>query len=374
MIISLRIFSIFFLLLIQSCLFSSKITISGKGNIRLHEVEFEDFKDWNHANHKMALQAFLHSCNKFAKMPQKRLMGGQIGNIVVGDFRDVCEIAEIVKTMDKKMTQNFFENWFRPFLVTTKYGGSQGLFTGYYEASLEGSLNKTQRFKYPVYKLPEDVGFDPYLSRAEIESGALEGKKLEILYVDNVADLFFLHIQGSGRVKLEDGSQVRLSYAGRNNQTYTAIGNYMIENGYISADYANADSIKRWLNENEDKAQEVMNKNAAYTFFEVSKDEYVVGAQNVPLTANHSIAVDDEVIPYGLPIWLESYIKNKNRNKDTYHNLLISQDTGTAITGTIRGDVFFGYGKDAEEKASYMASKGRYYILLPRNIVDKLND
>ncbi len=362
------------MLLLQSCLFSSKLTISGKGDIKLHEVEFADLQNWQKADFKKALQAFLHSCNRFAQMPQERLIGKQIGNILVGDFRDVCEIGQAVKNLDARMTRNFFENWFKPFLVSTRFGNSEGLFTGYYEAGLKGSLKKSEKYRYPVYKKPKDLESDPYLSRDEIESGALKNKNLEILYVDDPIELFFLHIQGSGRVELEDGSQVRLTYSGRNNQPYTAIGGYMVENGFISADYANAKSIKKWLNENPSQAHEVMNQNASYTFFEVANDEYVVGAQNVPLTPNHSLAVDDEVIPYGLPIWLESSIKNDQKTYDPYYSLLISQDTGTAIRGTVRGDVFFGYGPEAQEKASYMASKGKYYILLPVNIVDKLND
>ncbi len=362
------------LLLLQSCLLSSKITIFGKGDIKLQEVAFEDLKNWPETDFKKALQSFLHSCNKFAKMPQKRLVGGQIGNIIVSDFRDVCDIGEVVKTMSNDQAKNFFENWFKPFLVTNRYYESEGLFTGYYEAALKGSIKKTSRFKYPIYKLPSDINSEPYYSRSEIEDGALNNKNLEILYVDNFADLFFLHIQGSGRVELQDGSQIRVSYAGRNNQPYTAIGGYMVENGYISADNVNAQSIKDWLNDNPKEAEKVMNQNASYTFFTVSNNEYVIGAQNVPLTPNHSIAIDDDIIPYGMPIWLESYIKNEQNKKEPYHNLLISQDTGTAIVGTVRGDVFFGYGKDAERSASFMASRGKYYVLLPINVINKLQN
>lgn len=361
------------LLSLQSCLFSSKVTISGKGNIKLHEVEFSELEDWSEANHKRALQSFNHSCNKFAKMAQNRLVGGQIGNIIVDDFRDVCDIADVVKTMNAKQAQNFFENWFRPFLVTNRYNKSQGLFTGYYEASLKGSVKESEKYQYPVYKVPKDLEFEPYYSRQEIEDGALENKDLEILYVDSAVDLFFLHVQGSGRVELEDGSSVRLAYAGRNNQPYTSIGGYMVDHGLISGDDVNAKSIRKWLNSHPEKAQDVMNQNAAYTFFEVSDNEYVVGAQNVPLTANHSLAVDDEIIPYGLPIWLDSYIKDENNKKYDFNQLLIAQDTGSAITGVVRGDVFFGFGEEAEKKASYMSSKGEYYILLPVNVVDKLS-
>ena len=180
------------ILLLSSCLFSRQLSISGKGDITLTEVQFSDLNGWESDDHKQALQALMHSCNKFAKMPQSRLIGGQIGNITAGDFRDVCDIAEVVKSMSAGQTKNFFENWFRPFLVQTSSGRDTGTFTGYYEASLNGSKVKTERYQYPLYARPKDLTTEPYFSRAEIESGALEGKGLELLYVDDKVDLFFL--------------------------------------------------------------------------------------------------------------------------------------------------------------------------------------
>ncbi len=368
-----RITLIIIALLLQSCLFSSKVMIRGKGNIKLEQSDFNSLEGWEKGDQKKALQAFLHSCNKFAKMPQNRLIGGQIGNITVGDFRDICDIAEVVKTMSTKQTRNFFENWFRVFEVSKKFGGSEGVFTGYYEASLNGSRTKTAKYKYPVYGKPKDLNSDAaYLSRAQIEEGALQGKGLEILYVDDPVELFFMHIQGSGRVELPNGRVVRVGYAARNNQPFTAISSPMVDAGYLEPGKANAVKIKEWLKANPDKAQEVMNINSAYTFFAISNNEHVVGAQNVPLTPYHSLAVDKSIIPYGLPIWVDTTIKVEDKSRKSFNKLMISQDTGSAIKGTIRGDIFFGYGKEAEKNASYMASRGKYYILLPINIVDKL--
>lgn len=360
------------LLFLTSCFSSSKLSFNGKGNISFKEVSYSDLENWDKANHQKALQAFNHSCNKFATMPQKKLIGGQIGNIFVKDFRDVCEIGDVVRSMNKAQAKNFFENWFRPLKVATRIGRTKGLFTGYYEASLKGNIRKTEKYRYPIYKVPSDLSYEPYFSREEIESGILAGKGLEILYVDNIVELFFLHIQGSGRVELPDGSNVRVSYAGRNNYPYSSIGGYMVDMGYISADNVNAKTIMKWLNDNPQKAVNVMNQNAAYTFFELSKNEYVVGAQNVPLTAMHSIAIDNDFIPYGLPIWVETHMKDSKKRKKPFNNLFIAQDTGSAIKGAVRGDIFFGFGKAAQDNASYMASKGEYYLLIPVNIVDNL--
>jgi len=360
------------LLLSQGCLFNKKITIKGKGDIKLKQVDFSDLKNWQKDDHKQALQALIHSCNKFSKMAQSRLIGGQIGEITVGDFRDVCDIAEVVKGMSAKQAQNYFENWFKPFLVENRHGSSKGLFTGYYEASLKGSKIKTEQYKYPLYGKPKDLTSEPYLSRKEIEEGALENKNLEVIYVEDKVELFFMHIQGSGRVQLPSGAEVRIAYAGRNNQPFTGVATYMADHGLLERNNLSSASVREWLKNNPSRADEIMNVNAAYTFFKIADGEYVVGAQGVPLTPEHSLAVDNEVMSYGFPLWVETALKRKDGSKDEYNHLFIAQDTGSAIKGVVRGDIFFGHGKDAEEKASYMASPGKYYVLLPINVVDKI--
>jgi membrane-bound lytic murein transglycosylase A len=367
-----KIFSIALALLLSACLFSQKITIKGKGNLKLVQADLHASESWEKDDHKKALQAFIQSCNKFSKMDQNRLIGGQIGEITVGDFRDVCDIAQVVKTMSASQARNFFENWFKPFLVESRFGSSKGVFTGYYEASLNGSKVKTEKFKYPIYARPKNLTSDPYLSRKEIDEGGLKNKDLELLYVDDKVELFFMHIQGSGRVKLPNGTEMRIAYAGRNNQPFTAVGNYMVDKDYLERSNLNAATVKEWLKNNPQKADEVMNINAAYTFFKFADGEYVVGAQGVPLTPERSLAVDSEVIPYGFPLWVDTNLKKKDGSKEKYSHLFIAQDTGSAIKGAVRGDIFFGHGKESEEKAYYMASQGQYYILLPINIVDKM--
>lgn len=361
----------FCLLLLSSCLFSKKIIVKGKGDVNLVQEEFLNLDGWEQDDHKLALQSFLHSCRKFATMPQNRQIGKQIAEITAGDFRDVCDIAEVVKNMSSNQAKNFFENWFRVFAVEDRAGKEKGTFTGYYEASLNGSFHKSDKYPYPVYGKPKNFAAYSELSRSEIEDGALKGKGLELIYVDDKVDLFFMQIQGSGKVKLKDGRVVRLTFAGRNKQPFVAISNPMLDRGLLSRSEFNAAGVRDWLKKNPEKADEIMNLNPAFTFFEIFHGEYVVGAQGVPLTPERSMAVDSDVIPYGLPIWLNTSIKKKDK-KEKYNHLMVAQDTGSAIKGVVRGDIFFGFGNDAEEKAFYTASSGRYFILLPINVVDKL--
>lgn len=369
-----KILLILIILLNNSCLFSKKIILVSKENIKLEEVEFSELEGWGNDDHKMALQSFLHSCRKFAKMAEESSIGGKIGNIKVKDFRDVCEISEALKTLNAKQAKNFFENWFKPFLIYSNNGHGNGLFTGYYEASLNGSFTKSDKYKYPIYGKPKNLNENPMITRQEIENGALENQGLEIIYVDDKVELFFMHIQGSGRVRLDDGREVRISFAGKNKQPFVAISNQMYEKKLIEKNKLNSAGVREWLKQNPEQADEIMNINPSYTFFKISQQDYVIGSQGVPLTQERSLAVDNEFIPYGLPIWLNTSLTARNGTKAPYSRLLVSQDTGSAIKGVIRGDIFFGYGKEAEEKAFYMASKGNYYVLLPINLIDRLRN
>ncbi len=356
---------------LPSCLFTKKITLKSSEALRLDEKDFNDLKGWNEDDHKLALQAFLHSCRKFSKMPQNSPLNGKLFGITAGDFRDVCEIGEVVKQMSAKQTKNFFENWFKLFLVESKSGDENGLFTGYYEASLRGSFVKNDKYKYPLYAKPKEENFNLNFTRQEIENGALASQKLEIIYVDDAVDLFFMHIQGSGRVILSNGNEVRVAFAGKNQHPFNAISNYMFEKGLISKEEYNSKGVRNWLKNNPDKAQEIMNLNNSFTFFRIFDSEYVVGAQGVPLTTERSLAVDNEIMPFGMPLWLQTQLKSSDKKED-FRKLMIAQDTGSAIKGAVRGDLFFGYGNEAEEKAFTMASKGKYYVLLPINFVDKV--
>lgn len=358
-------------LALSNCFFSNKLSIKGKQNINLHEENFSNLKNWQQDDHRAALQAFLHSCRKFAKMAQNTELNGQLFAITPSDYRDVCEIAEVVKTMSSKQIKNFFENWFKLFLVENKKGDENGLFTGYYEASLRGSFIKSEKYQYPIYAKPKDKKLELELTREDIENGALTDENLEILYVDNKVDLFFLHIQGSGKVILPNGQEIKIAYAGKNNYQFNAISNELIKKDLISKDQINAYSVKNWLENNPLQAQSIMNLNKSYTYFKINQSEYVLGAQGVPLTPERSLAIDNEIIPYGSIMWLETNIID-NKFKKPFERLMIAQDTGSAIKGTVRGDIYFGGGDVAQDRAFNMNFSGRYYVLLPINFIDRI--
>tara|TARA_B110000259_G_scaffold183202_2_gene228119 strand:- start:172 stop:1287 length:1116 start_codon:yes stop_codon:yes gene_type:complete len=354
------------LFFITSCI--SDLVIYGSGDVNLKRVSFSDLNNWDDDDHAPALISFLNSCNKFASMPDSRMIGGQIGNIFVRDFRDVCEIGKVIKGMGSSQARNFFENWFAPFIVSSKDGNYYGKFTGYYVPTLRGSRVQTETYKYPVYIKPKNIDNNPYYTRSEIESGALRNQDLELLYVDDKIDLFFTHIQGSGNVMIDDGVIVRLSYAGSNNQPFSSIGKYMIKNNVISGDKSYF-AIKKWLKDNPDKADAILNINLSYIFFKENNNNNVVGGAGVSLMTERSIAIDKDILPYGYPFWVDI----KGYKSGGYQKLLISQDTGSAIKGTIRADIFFGSGEDSEIRAANMNNEGRYYILLPINLVDKFS-
>jgi membrane-bound lytic murein transglycosylase A len=354
------------ILICSSCSFST-LVIKGKGDLKLKPVGFEDIPGWQKDDQNKAAISFVNSCDQFAKMPDEKQIGGKIGNITVADFRDVCDISEVVKGMSAKQARNFFENWFVPFEVSDKGGTSQGLFTGYYVPELKGSKTKSDTYKYPVYARPKDLNSEAYLTRAEIEDGALENKGLELVYVNDKVDLFFMQVQGSGRVMLEDGSVMRLGFAGKNNRPYSSIGRYIIDNNIIPNGDVSYFSIKDWLKNNPEEAEEIMNVNQSYIFFKPSNSDMVIGSQGAPLMPYRSLAVDTDIIPLGFPIWLSI-----NTPNTPYQKLVIAQDTGSAIKGAVRGDVFFGRGKSAENLAAKMNFKGKYYILLPTAAVDRM--
>jgi membrane-bound lytic murein transglycosylase A len=356
-------------LALGSCI-HSKIIIKGRNNIKLTQIDFLEINGWKNDNQKQVLTSFINSCKKFVDMDPNQLIGNAINDIRARDFYDVCDIAGEIDQLNRTgsnisdaQIRNFFENWFTAFLVEDASGNSKGKFTGYYEPELRGSKVKNNIYKYPLYLKPQDRD-SQHLTRKEIADGALDGKNLELLYVDDKVELFFLHIQGSGIVTLPDGNQIKVSYSASNNQPYSSIGSYLAKNVNQGDINLSAIGVKNWLKNNSKLADEVMNNNDSYIFFRISKNQDITGAFEIPLIKERSLAIDNKIMPYGFPIFLE--IKNPRQN---FQKLMITSDTGSAIKGTIRGDIFFGQGSKAEEKASTMNAIGQYYILLPNQAV-----
>ena len=367
--------------------------------LRLDSIQFAELEAWPQSDPRSALQAFRHSCAALAAKPDEAPLGGVNYAGTVVEWRQVCGMATLVSIDDGEATRRFFESEFVPYRVTP--GAGAGLFTGYYEPQLKGSRTRHGPYQTPLYGVPVDlVNVDlglfrenlrgqrivgkvadrrliPYPAREEIEGGAL-GAAAPILFVDDPIDAFFLQIQGSGRVVLDDGTVVRAAYAAQNGRPYTPIGAILIQRGELSREAVSMQSIRAWLLAHPAEAPQLMNANASYVFFTEQPigDPALgaLGAQGVPLTPEASLAVDLTVHALGTPVWLETTAPDPDPTQPdrTFHRLLVMQDTGGASRGPVRGDVYWGYSPDAGSIAGRMRSEGRMTVLLPRSVAMRL--
>ncbi|HZD24641.1 MAG TPA: murein transglycosylase A, partial [Alphaproteobacteria bacterium] len=351
--------------------------------VSLEPAAFGDLPGWAADDHAAGLAAFAESCKRIARWPENHAMGGDGIAGTAGDWQPACVALVQVPVGDDAAARRFFETWFRPYAVS--FGGSEeGLFTGYYEPLLHASRRRSERFSTPLYRLPDDlVSVDlgafaedlkgrqivgrlqsrrlvPYPDRAAIEDGALAGRGLELYWVDDPVDAFFLQIQGSGRLVLPDGSERRIAYAGKNGQPYFAIGRALIQDGVMPREEVSMQSIRAWLEAHPDQGRALMRRNRAYVFFRALKDDAVIGALGVPLTPGRSLAVDRRLIPLGAPLWLDAMRPGDEPGMPDapLRRLMVAQDTGGAIRGGVRGDVFWGHGPKAEHLAGHMQHPG----------------
>ncbi len=282
------------------------------------------------------------------------------------DWKAFCDGLEHAKNV-KADVKSFLKTHLVAYKICQETQG-EGTFTGYYEPLLFGSLKKHGKYQTPLYKFP---GKNHRVSREKISKGALSGKKLELVWVSDPVDAFFLEIQGSGRVQLDNGKTIRLGYAGQNGYPYVAIGKILLDQGLMEKEKISMHSLKAWLRKNPKKAKEIMNKNPSYVFFkklDIHHAHGPIGAQGVPLTPHRSMAVDTRYIPLGAPLWID--LDHPAKENEKIQKIVVAQDRGGAIKGIIRGDYFWGFGKQAEHGAGLMKSKGSYYLLLPKNHVE----
>lgn len=354
---------------------------------------FSDLPGWSQDRHTEALPALLRSCRQFQAQPVDRPLGAGLPGATVADVIPLCSAAALVPAGDSAAARSFFETWFQPYLVANN-DEAEGLFTGYYEIELNGALKPDTRYHVPVYRKPDDqVSVDlgefdpelkgrkligrvesgrlkPYFAREAIQKGALNGRGLELVWLDDPLDAFMLHVQGSGRVRLPDGRTARIGYAGNNGHPYRSIGRELIQRGELEAHAASWQGIRAWIEANPDKAAALLAVNRRYIFFDEITGEGPVGAQGVALTAGRSLAVDPRFVPLGLPLWLDTM--NPGKGSGPLRRLVVAQDTGSAIMGPVRGDFFWGTGDAALEQAGRMKHRGRYYLLLPRRLANRL--
>lgn len=339
----------------------------------LRAVPWEVLPGWGDADFTAAWSAFLGSC---------QVLKGDLS------WQEVCLLAATTESTDNATLRRFFESRFTPHQVVNPDGGNSGLITGYYEPLLKGSRLPTQRFRFPVYGVPEDLlAIDlgslhpdlkhlrlrgrvlgnrvvPYFSRTQIEEGEAPVKGRELLWVDDPVELFFLQIQGSGRVQLDSGEVARIGYADQNGHPYRSIGRLLVERGELTLDEASMQGIKAWGRRNPDKLSELLNQNPSYVFFrELPKDlPGPLGSLGVPLTAGRSLAIDPRVIPQGAPVFLSTTWPNSSK---PLNRLMLAQDTGGAIRGAVRADFFWGFGEEAGNLAGKMKQVGELWVLLP---------
>ncbi|MBT4167451.1 MAG: murein transglycosylase [Rhodospirillaceae bacterium] len=361
-------------------------------------VPFSDLDGWRRDNHGAAMGAFLRSCETFGKWPGQRALSGRDGIAgLADDWSNACRAGAAVAVDKPGQARQFFEAHFQAVAVTFA-GRATGLFTGYYEPSLRGSRERGAPYTTPLYGLPKDlinvdlgqfseelqgkriVGrlqgrrLTPYPERQGIVAGALAGRGLEIVYVDDPVDAFFLQIQGSGRVQLGDGEEMRLGYAGGNGRRYYAIGRELIKRGILSKENVSMQSIRAWLSANPLQGEEVMDLNASYIFFRELQGTGPIGALGVALTPGRSIAVDRRLIPLGIPVWLQAShpAADPEQGDRPLHRLVLAQDTGGAIKGGVRGDIFWGHGPAAAAIAGRMKNAGQWFLLLPKALAARL--
>ena len=374
-------------------------TSRGKGTERAgvhpwyRPVTFGDLPGWQQDDHLAAFKTFVASCGRVIARGRDRAEAGSKGpqrapTALVAVCTEATKVAEEIDT--KAAARAFFEASFTPNAVVKK--GQPGQLTGYYEPVLMGSRTPNGPYQTPIYKRPPDLinvvhdtrrgtlkagslthvrktatGTEPYFTRAEIESGALKDKGLELLYLTDSVDIFFMQIQGSGRIKLTDGTTVRVHYDGKNGYPYSSIGRYLIDKAIAPADRMSMAALMAWLRADLERGRQVMWQNVSYVFFREIKDNVgsPLGAMQVPLTPERSLAIDTAYHALGTPIYVSSPTMKHVPKAAPFNRLMVGQDVGSAIRGSERGDIYFGSGDAAAKIAGSTKHPGRFFVLVP---------
>jgi membrane-bound lytic murein transglycosylase A len=300
-------------------------------------LDFEALDGWREDSHAEALVAFLRTCDLIDQP----------------EWQPICAVAADVP-QDDISARSFFELFFKPVIV----GKPPALFTGYFEPELEGSAVRTGRFRYPIYRRPPELrDGEVYHSRAAIESGAIAGRGLELAWLDDPVDVYFLQVQGSGRIKMTDGTVMRVGYAGANGHAYRSVGQEMVRRGTHSLDQVSAPEIASW------DGASLLDTNPSFVFFRkigtLDPSDGPIGAMGRSITTMRSIAIDPKFTPLGTPVWIEK------DGRGPIRSLMVAQDTGGAIKGMQRADIFYGTGSGAGEAAGTVKDGGRMVLLLP---------
>jgi membrane-bound lytic murein transglycosylase A len=355
-------------------------------------LAWADMPGWGQDDHLAAFRTFRSSCKPIAAQQDAAASPKALGN----SLREPCLAARRAEISDDAKARTFFEDHFTP-LEISRLGETAGFVTGYYEPVLEGSRTQTDVYNVPIYRRPSNLfvrGFKqdapelpnkgavyrkigrrklvPYYDRAEIEDGAIAGRGLEISWLKDQTDLLFAQIQGSARIHLQDGSTLRINYDAYNGYPYTAVGRVLIERGIIPKEEMSMQRIRDWMDQNPDGAKELRRQNRSYVFFrevQLSDKDEAVGAQGVPLTPGRSIAVDKSLHVYGTPFFIAGELPiESERSKTPFQRLMIAQDTGSAIIGPARADLYFGAGPNAGKVSGRLRHNMRFVMLVPKSL------
>jgi membrane-bound lytic murein transglycosylase A len=352
-------------------------------------LAFDQLDGWASDDHAAALATFLRSCGPVIAKAER---DGRAADPLVAVAKAALAAGDVHEAGAARI---FFERAFAPHRV--RHDGPAGLLTGYYEPVLDGSRTPGGPYKVPIYRRPPELvnlveeaqrgavppgtltharktatGTEPYFTRAEIEGGALEGRGLEFLWLTCPVETFMMHIQGSGRIRLPDGTLIRITYDGKNGHPYTSVGRHMIDSGQFPADEMSLQAMKDWLKADAERGRKTMQVNTSFIFFRElfgAEAESAMGVMEIPLTPGRSLAVDTAYHEIGTPVWVEAPTLT-HVTGGGYRRLMIAQDVGSAIKGPERGDLYFGSGDEAGRLAGVTKHNGSYIVLLPRGLTE----
>ncbi|MEP9351558.1 MltA domain-containing protein [Xanthobacter sp. KR7-225] len=354
---------------------------------RLDPVAYGALEGWAEDDAAAAFDTFRNSCGAVGRVLPDA--GPASAPTLTAGLAAACAAAARLGPGHPSpvLARLFFEANFRPFRVVPD-GGGEGFYTGYYEVEAEGSAVPTETYAVPVYARPKDLVMEsptansgaagrlvdgrlvPYFDRAAIEDGALAGQGLELVWLKDPVDLFFMQIQGSGRVRLADGRVLKLNYDGFNGHLYLPVGRLLIARGIVPREEMSMDRIRAFMEADPEAGRALRRENPSYVFFkalDLPADAGAMGAQGVPLTAGRSLAVDRHLHSYGTPVFVQAELPlAAPGTAEPFRRLMIAQDTGSAIRGPARADLYFGAGREAGSRAGRIRHAGGFTLLVPR--------
>ncbi|MSP46650.1 MAG: lytic transglycosylase [Xanthobacteraceae bacterium] len=360
----------------------------GRNPLKIPEAQYEPttwaaMDGWADDDHDAAFAAFLISCKAIVRG------GSEAGRPLRAALYKVCLKAVDATPQKPGEARAFFEKNFRPVRISP-LGTPEGFLTGYYEPIVEGTREQANGYEHPLYRRPPNLSGGrmqvpsasggkkkvrkrksvPFHDRAAIDDGILAGRGLEICWLKDPIDSFFAHIQGSVRVLLDDGKLMRLNYSAANGHAYYAVGRWLIERNIVAKEEMSMDRIRQWMERNPDEGKELRRRNKSYVFFRetsLSNDQEPIGAQGISLTPGRSIAVDHKLHVYGTPFFISSMLPIESEKPETpFRSLMIAQDTGGAIVGPARADIYFGAGDEAGSVSGRLRHDGRFVMLVPK--------